>query len=186
MALRNYLVDGSYTVLSIQNYDKRSKEIGICVHIYTDETKTEKISDYLMEIKDYREVHMTVLSHPTQLNGNLLKKHGLYMSTVPDQGTPFDAIYKKPAQWVPDMQAFGWVDEEFMTTKKGISYYDTVSGNWYVDAGDNYVTLDKNYIPNAWDVFFELDQQELVDTNIIYRAYEYAKRLPAFSNTEDV
>jgi len=186
MALSNYLINGSYTVLKISQYDKREQSVNIQVQTWTSSNKDELITEYELIVKKYTELQLTTLNHSVQLDGTKLTPDHIYMSLVPGQASPFDTIYRKPAQWVSEASIFGWTDEILIGDRRNIAYQDTQTLGWYISAGDDYVTLDKNYVPNAWDEIFSLSSETPEGQNLIYQAYQYVKLLPGFQDCEDV
>lgn len=179
MALKNYLLQNSYSIVDSHQYSKMSNSLRFFLKIYADDTKQIELASKSFEVSRYVEYRS-------------LGDHRLSPPENPKVGEGFYVSKDATGEW---------------SGKSGhIAEWDVARNSWgywglgraqiyYSESGDYYFTMNydteeriKAYPTDdfrLWDKWFSADKIFSSDSNLHKQCYEFLKSRPSFENVTD-
>jgi len=177
MALKNYLIDGSYSMVDGIQFSKQGRWLRFFLKIYMDETKRVELATKAYEISGnytYRALGMQRSTPPE----NPKDGDGYF---VPNgaSGQDWDRMSHHIAVWDEVQQL--WV---FWGLGKDVTYYST-DGDYYFVM--NYDTLERMKVyplddERLWNNWFAPSLVFSSESNLHKQCYAFIKSQPGFEN----
>jgi len=176
MAVNDFLISGTYTILNINKYDKHEK----CIKL---ETKTYTSSDKEMLLSS----NLYTLFGDSEINAVIDKD----LSAPPGSPTTDDTYIvgaSATGDWSgKDDEVAKWNGSTWEFSNGSINYV-TDESKYYRYNGSSWIEDENAFDSRIWDIYFTIAKiggVDTTDTNIIRRAYDYLKTRAEFAGVSD-
>lgn len=180
MALKGFLSTDNYTVVVINDYDKKEKRLTFDATTYADATKTSVISESAYDVSvDMARCSSVISKDITSIPADAAEGSRYIVGDCSD--SPLSGVIGAIAtrgttnnDWTIESKADGAcvhvIDED--------AYYVRKDGSWILsDAND--------MTPARWDELFNPNLFDAANANLMQAIYDYLKTTDEFSHTVD-
>jgi len=179
MALKGFLSTDNYTVVIIDSYDKKEKQLNFVARTYVDDSKDEILTEANYELaadlsKCFSVLSKDITSVPASPNEGDAYIVG-DLDTPPFHGMTGTIATRTGGTW----SFMGIIDDICIHVADEDLHYICKSGTLAL-------TTDSDMTPTKWDALFSPVVYDATGANLMQAIFDYLKTTPEFAHTTDV